>query len=98
MNFVKLYLEFTDSYQSIVDDYKYIDEIELNCKKICDVFEFELETTSKTLENWPNLKMNITVHKHPVFYQNYLNVINAFCQLYSINLCNGVEFEESIDL
>ena len=94
MKYVELLFEFTDAYQSITDDGSYFDEIIANCQKICDVFEFDFKLERKSLEEHPHLKFSVTVSKHPVFYQDYLNVLTAFCNLYSINLCNGYEFEE----
>lgn len=90
---IKVAFEFTDAHMSIVDDGSYIENLESQCVKLCEVFEFEYELGYKRLDDTPNWGFYISFSKHILTYQHYMNVLMAFAQEFQINIANAYEDE-----
>lgn len=89
MNHIEVIFEYTDAHMSINYDGAYLDRIINDAKKLCGVFDFQFRIRRKTIESYPNLVFDITIPQHPVFYNDYLNVLKAFSHLYGIPITNG---------
>jgi hypothetical protein len=90
-NAVTVVFEFTDAHISIIDDDSYINDIEMRCINLCEVFDFEYKLIQKNLDHAPHLVFQVSFINNILNRQHYMNVLAAFAQEFQINIANARE-------
>lgn len=84
---ITVLFEFTDIH---CNNDAYCLEVIEKAKKLCEIFEFELEDEKiNEIVGLPYLKFNLTFLKNIIFFENQINVIKAFAQEYQLTITSS---------